>query len=114
MISSGAFIFVALGLIFLVASGLWAARRFSSFSQLPLHYGPSLKATRMGSRNTAIWLPTGIMASVIVFNLALVTAIDADQAEGASDFGVVFSTGVIVATQVFILWLHNRWANGRG
>lgn len=114
MLSSGALLMAGAALLFLVLSGLWAERRFASYARLPLHYGPTLRPTRMGSRGVAIWLPTGIMASVIVLNIVVVIALDSDQVNGDPDFGVTLGSLIIAAAQVFILWLHSRWARGIG
>lgn len=114
MVSAGALLIAGVALLFLGLSGLWAQRRFAGFAQLPMHYGPTLKPTRIGSRGTAIWLPTGIMASVIVLNVVLVVALGDENVNGDPDFGVTLGALIVVAAQVFVLWLHSRWARSRG
>ena len=104
-------IVVAATLLFLIASGLWAERRFADFQKLPMHYGFSGKPTYYGSRSVAIWLPTVILIAVIVLNASLIYVLDSDQISGDPHFGVMLSCTVIAAAQVFILWLHTRWAN---
>lgn len=109
-----ALILAGVALVFLIASGLWAERRFAAHAKLPLHYGPTLKPTRFGSRRTAIWFPTGIMGAVLVMNIVLMVGLDGDQINGDPDFGLILVSFVVMAAQVFILWLHSRWARTAG
>lgn len=114
MMSGETLILAGVAIAFLVASGLWAERRFAAHAKLPLHYGPTLKPTRFGSRRTAIWFPTAIMGAVLVLNTVLTVSLDGDQINGDPDFGLLLVSFVVVAAQVFILWLHSRWARSAG
>jgi hypothetical protein len=110
MVSTGALVIAVATLVFLIASALWAERRFARFVNLPMHYGFTLEPTRMGSRSAAIWLPTGILVAVVLLNALLPTILGRDHINGDPDFGLTFASLAIVAAQIFILWLHTRWA----
>ncbi len=114
MLSGSALLTAGAALLFLGLSGLWADRRFADYAKMPLHYGFGLKPTRMGSRAVAIWLPTATMALVLVLNVALVSLLGDGRITGDSDTALTIGSVVIVAAQIFILWLHTRWANQRG
>ncbi len=95
---------------FLIASSLWAQRRFARFAKLPMQYNIRMKPTWYAPRWLAIWLTTGVFAAVIALNLGLATMVDPRFRNGDPETGIVLTSVLIVLVQIFILWLHSRWA----
>ena len=94
-------------ILVLIALGVWAERRFSGFSKLPLHYGFRGRATREGGRSLAIWLPIG----VFVLLAAWVGVLSHGRHE---PYELVTASAALVLAQALILWRHSRWARGQG
>ena len=107
-------IVVGVTLVLLIASGAWAEFRFADFDKLPMHYGVTGKPTRYGSRRLAIWLPTGMLIFVVALNYVLMSTLSPEQINGDPHFGIMLTCGIIVVAQIFILWLHHRWARAQG
>ena len=56
MVSGGPLLLAAVTCLFLIASALWAERRFAGYDRLPRQFGFTLKPTSYGPRWVIIWL----------------------------------------------------------
>ena len=96
--------------VILLASGVWASRRFACFDQLPGHFDIRGRVTRMAPRRTMVWMLPVLFSLVLVF-LALVTqGIPPEVRNGSPVTGALIGGITLVAAQFFVLWLTDRWA----
>jgi len=112
-LDAGALATASFSIVFLLASGLWAERRFSSFARLPMQYGLNGSVNKMGQRHLAIWLPTGTFIVLQAVNIVLLTMLDPAHINGDPELGLILTSFALAAAQAFILWLHSRWARSQ-
>ncbi len=95
----------------LLASGVWAHRRFARFEELPGHYDFRGKPTRMAPRSVMVWmLPILFSATLLVIALAT-SLLPADAQNGDPVAGAIIGGVTVVAAQALVLWLTERWAS---
>ncbi|MBU1253436.1 hypothetical protein Q9K01_03295 [Qipengyuania sp. DY56-A-20] len=94
----------------LLLSGLWAGRRYARFEQLPGHYDIAGNPTRMAPRRTMVWM-LPMLFSLVLLTIATFTAlIPREMQNGEPAIGALFGGVSLVAAQMFVLWLTERWA----
>lgn len=94
----------------LLASGVWAGRRFARFDLLPAHFDFRGRVTRMAPRRTMVWM-LPLLFSITLMFLALVTqGVPAELQNGSPVTGAVVGGVSLVLAQFFVLWLTDRWA----
>ena len=110
MVSGDALLFAVSCAALLFLSAIWAEFRFRRFQKPPADFDISGKATRFASRSFVLWLTPAIFIGLISLIIWLVERLPPDQVNGDPDTTVMLSSGIIVAAQVFILSLLERWA----
>ena len=94
----------------LLASGIWASRRYARFDQLPGHYDFTGRPTRMTSRRVMVWM-LPVLFSVSLIGLALFTAVlPQEMQNGDPSVGLLISGAALLGAQLLVLWLTDRWA----
>lgn len=105
-------LFVSLPFVaMLLASGVWASRRFARFDELPGHFDVRGRVTRMAPRRTMVWMLPVLFSVVLVFLALVMQGVPAEQRNGDPVVGVVVAGITLVASQIFVLWLTDCWAN---
>ena len=98
----------------LMLSGVWASNRFASFDKLPSHFDLRGKADRFAPRGVMVWMLPVLFSLMLVGTAAAFLLVPQHMQNGDQVPGVIFSGCVLVAAQVFVLWLTVRWAQGEG
>ncbi len=97
----------------LMLGGVWANQRFAGYKTLPVHFNFRLEADRMASRGLAIWL-LPVMFSIMLLGIGYFSSISPREGQNADPVPWMLFTGVVlVASQVFVLWLMERWARSQ-
>ncbi len=113
MVSGGALICAATAIIMLVLSGLWAEYRFRRFDRLPAHFDWTGRPTRYATRSFVIWLTPAIFAALIITIVFAINFVPKQYVSGDPSIAVMLASAIIVLAHGFVLWMINRWADGR-
>lgn len=97
-------------ILLLFAAGLWTDRRFSRFDELPAHYDFRGRPTRFASRRLMAWLIPITFSVILVAILLTLVATPPELHKGDPLEGLIFSCITMLAAQLFVCWLHERWA----
>lgn len=99
----------AAGLVLLLTSALWANRRYRRFDRLPTHFDIRGNADAIGSRNVVIWLLPTVFAVMLSAICGMFMLVPAEAQNGDPVIGMIFAAIGLVAAQLFILFLTERW-----
>ena len=94
----------------LLASGVWASRRFARFEELPGHFDFRGRMTRMAPRRTMVWMLPVLFSVVLVVLALMPQGVPPEHRNGDPVVAVAVGGITLVAAQCFVLWLTDRWA----
>ena len=97
--------------VFLLASGVWANRRFTRFEELPGHYDFRGNPTRMAPRSVMVWMLPILFSFLLVGNAAIFALAPPEAVNGNAITGVLLIAVILTAAQALVLWLTERWAS---
>lgn len=104
-------LFVSLPFVaILLASGVWASRRFARFDKLPGHFDFRGRVTRMAPRRTMVWMLPVLFSALLVFLALVMQGIPPELRNGSPVTAALIGGITLVAAQFFVLWLTDRWA----
>lgn len=104
-------LFVSLPFVaILLASGVWASRRFARFDELPGHFDFRGRVTRMAPRRTMVWMLPVLFSVLLVFLALVMQGIPPELRNGSPVTAALIGGITLVAAQFFVLWLTDRWA----
>lgn len=104
-------LFVSLPFVaILLASGVWASRRFARFDELPGHFDFRGRVTRMAPRRTMVWMLPVLFSALLVFLALVMQGIPPELRNGSPVTAALIGGITLVAAQFFVLWLTDRWA----
>lgn len=104
-------LFVSLPFVaILLASGVWASRRFARFDELPGHFDFRGRVTRMAPRRTIVWMLPVLFSVLLVFLALVMQGIPPELRNGSPVTAALIGGITLVAAQFFVLWLTDRWA----
>ena len=94
----------------LLLSGRWASKRFAEFDKLPGHFDFAGRATRMTSRSRMVWLLPITFSAMMVVVAVMIYSVPGDYGSAGPLPWLIFTGGSLLGSQVFVLWLTDRWA----
>lgn len=97
--------------LLIMASGLWANRRFRRFKRLPGHFDITGKATYLAPRSLIIWYIPIVLSTVLIAIALAGVLVPRELQNGDAVTGVVLGGVCILGAQMLILWLTERWAS---
>lgn len=104
-------LFVSLPFVaILLASGVWASRRFARFDELPGHFDFRGRVTRIAPRRTMVWMLPVLFSALLVFLALVMQGIPPELRNGSPVTAALIGGITLVAAQFFVLWLTDRWA----
>jgi len=112
-ITAGSVLVAIASCLIILACSIWAHYRFADYDRLPRQFGLTLKPTAYGPRWMMVWMPPAILIGSLALIVALPAVVPPQHINGDPETGVLIAAPVMVAAQIFILWLLTRWANGR-
>ena len=113
MVSDGALACAAVAITLLLFSGIWAEIRWRRFETLPAHFNASGRPTRYGSRSFVIWLMPLLSSAILLALILGMEHIPPQYINGDASIGVILASGIFVVAHAFVLWMIDRWADGR-
>lgn len=97
----------------LLASGVWASRRFAKFDELPAHFDFHGRVTRMAPRRTMVWMLPVLFSITLVVLVLFTQGVPSELRNGSPATGAIVSGIGLVLAQFFALWLTDRWAKAQ-
>lgn len=97
------------GITILLASAVWADRRYRGYDRLPVHFDWRGRADAFGPRKVIVWLVPGIFAVTLAGIAVLMLWLPREMQNGDPSVGIAVATLAMIGGQAFALWLLDRW-----